>query len=353
MAILSSLKQSRVAAVYPYPHDLLEQAIAKFEAETGLGARIEAFEHGLDQDAEIHVAGQRMAVEIKPRILGNLGVLIDRVHTMVQPALVCTEYVNPVQADKLKAANVQFMDAAGNAYINQPPLYVFIKGNKPDAQAVALRGGGNRAFEPTGLKVIYAFLTRPSMITAPYREIAQYTGVALGAVGWVINGLRDAGFLLDVRGREARELINKKRLIDRWVEAYIEKLRPKLLIGVFLADTPEWWHRTPIEALGARMGGELAAAKLTGALRPEQTILYLPEQAERDFLLAARLRRVRGLPPPNTTGLISIYRPFWLDEEPLGSGGCVHPVLVYADLVATADPRNLEVARQLYEEHLH
>lgn len=336
-----------------YPHDLLEEATARFTTETGLDTQIDGWEQNGWQDAEIHVAGQRMAVEIKPRILGNLGVLIDRVHTMMQPALVCTEYVNPVQAEKLKAANVQFMDAAGNAFINQPPLYVFIKGNKLGAQAGELKGETNRAFEPAGLKVIYAFLTRPNMITAPYREIAQYTGVALGAVGWVINGLKDAGFLVDVRGRETRELVNKKRLIDRWAEAYIEKLRPKLLMGLFLADTPEWWHRTPIEILGARMGGELAAAKLTGALRPEQIILYLPEHAERDFLLAARLRRVRGLPPPNTTGLISIYRPFWLDEDPLERMGCVHPVLVYADLVATADPRNLEVARQLYEEHIH
>lgn len=339
--------------MHTYPHDLLEEAMARFTTETGLDTQIEGWEQNGWQDAEIHVAGQRMAVEIKPRILGNLGVLIDRVHTMMQPALVCTEYVNPVQAEKLKAANVQFMDVAGNAFINQPPLYVFIKGNKPGAQAGELKEEINRAFEPAGLKVIYAFLTRPNMITAPYREIAQYTGVALGAVGWVINGLKDAGFLIDVRGREARELVNKKRLIDRWVEAYIEKLRPKLLIGLFLADTPEWWHRTPIEILGAWMGGELAAAKLTGALRPEQTTLYLPEHAERDFLLAARLRRVRGLPPPNTTGLISIYRPFWLDENPPGPIGCVHPVLVYADLVATADPRNLEVARQLYEEHIH
>jgi len=339
--------------MHTYPHDLLEEATARFTTETGLDTQIEGWEQNGWQDVEIHVAGQRMAVEIKPRILGNLGVLIDRVHTMMQPALVCTEYVNPVQAEKLKAANVQFMDAAGNAFINQPPLYVFIKGNKPGAQAGELKEEINRAFEPAGLKVIYAFLTRPNMITAPYREIAQYTGVALGAVGWVINGLKDAGFLIDVRGREARELVNKKRLIDRWVEAYIEKLRPKLLIGLFLADTPEWWHRTPIEILGAWMGGELAAAKLTGALRPEQTILYLPEHAERDFLLAARLRRVRGLPPPNTTGLISIYRPFWLDEDPPGPIGCVHPVLVYADLVATADPRNLEVARQLYEAHIH
>lgn len=349
------VKQPRATTIImrTYPYDILEQATAKFETETGLDAKIEARDQNDKQDAVIHMAGQRMAVEIKPRLLGNLGVLMDRVHTMVQPALVCTEYVNPVQAEKLKVANVQFMDTAGNAFINQPPLYVFIKGNKPDAQVGGLKEEVNRAFEPTGLKVIYAFLTRPEMITAPYREIAQYTGVALGTVGWVINGLKDAGFLVDVRGREARELVNKKRLIDRWVEAYIAKLRPKLLVGLFLADTPEWWHRTPIEAHGVWMGGELAAAKIIGALRPEQTILYLPEHAERDFLLTARLRRVRGLPSPNTTGLISIYRPFWLDADPLGPVGCVHPVLVYADLVATADPRNLEVARQLYEEHIY
>lgn len=336
-----------------YPHSILQRAIANFAADTGLNVLLGAWAAGDLPDAWIELAGQRMAVEIKPRIPANLGILLERVKTLSQPALVCTDYINPRQAEQLKAANVQFMDAAGNAFINQPSLYVFIKGNKLEAHLTPLQKEANRAFEPAGLKVIYALLTRPNMITAPYREIAQYTGVALGTVGWVINGLRDAGFLIDVRGRQARELVNKRRLMDRWVEAYIAKLRPKLLTGLFLADTAEWWQRMPTGAYGAWMGGELAAAELTGALRPEQTVLYLPEHAERDFLLAARLRRVRGLPAPDATGLIRIYRPFWLDEDPLGPVGCVHPVLVYADLMATADPRNMEVARQLYEEHIH
>lgn len=330
------------------PHDLLQIVVAKFGADTGLDIGIRAPDGR--HDALIEIAELRMAVEIQFRIPANLGVLIERAKAMRQPALVCTDYVNPVQAEKLKAANVQFMDAAGNAFINQPPLYVFIKGNKLDAQAGELKEEVNRAFESAGLKVIYAFLTRPALITAPYREIAQYTGVALGTVGWVINGLKSAGFLVDARGRE---LANKPRLIDRWAEAYIGKLRPKLLAGLFVSDNPEWWQKMPHDAHEVWMGGELAAAKITGVLRPEQGILYVPEHAERDFLLAARLRRARGLPMADTTGLISIYRPFWHDEKPPGTGGCVHPILVYADLMATADPRNMEVARQLYEEHIH
>jgi hypothetical protein len=34
-------------------------------------------------------------------------------------------------AEQLRADGMEFIDAAGNAFLNQPPLYLFIKGNRP------------------------------------------------------------------------------------------------------------------------------------------------------------------------------------------------------------------------------
>ena len=55
-------------------------------------------------------------------------------------------------------------------------------------------------------------------------------------------------------------------------------------------------------------------------------------------------------------GLVKVYRPFWpkKDNENDEYSHClrkdtVNPILIYADLIATADSRNLEAARKLYD----
>jgi len=41
-------------------------------------------------------------------------------------------YITPQLAEQLKEMKIPFIDTAGNAYIDEPPLFVFIKGDKPD-----------------------------------------------------------------------------------------------------------------------------------------------------------------------------------------------------------------------------
>jgi len=63
----------------------------------------------------------------------------------------------------------------------------------------------------------------------------------------------------------------------------------------------------------------------------------------------AKLKKATGDNSVN----IHVYRPFWTDKLennltsiPLDT---VHPILIYADLIASADSRNLETARMLYD----
>jgi hypothetical protein len=51
-------------------------------------------------------------------------------------------------------------------------------------------------------------------------------------------------------------------------------------------------------------------------------------------------------------GNVEFYARFWKPETVAPNGNMVHPLLVYADLVATGNQRNLETARMIYEQHI-
>jgi hypothetical protein len=71
-------------------------------------------------------------VEIKPNINNAvIAFLLQHKKILQYPLLLITRHVNNNKADELKKNGIQFMDIAGNAYINYYPIYIFIKGNKP------------------------------------------------------------------------------------------------------------------------------------------------------------------------------------------------------------------------------
>ena len=150
-------------------------------------------------------------------------------------------------AERLREQKVAFIDTAGNAYINEKPLYIYIKGlKKHDRQTHTDEIGQTygRMFQPTGVKIVYALLQDQDLINAPYRNIAEVAGVALGTVGRVFNDLKNGDYLVEYN-KKNRRLKNKKKLMDKWVDAYLEKLRPKLLLGTFTAGNDFWWKETP------------------------------------------------------------------------------------------------------------
>ena len=180
-------------------YEILNRAIQAVERETGLRLHAEQWEVQVDKrrvDAIVRLGpgNQTLAVEIKKWAQhANLGALINQVKQLPEEGLLVADYVNPRMADKLRQQQVQFIDTAGNAYINQPPVYVYVTGNRQEERGfMPTKNGAKRAFEPTGLKVIYTFLCNPELVNAPYREIAEKAGVALGTVGWVLNGLKAA-----------------------------------------------------------------------------------------------------------------------------------------------------------------
>ncbi len=333
-------------------NQILQRALDAFEREVGEKPRVlkaETETEKADADAVIKIGDQKYYAEIKrwaPQ--ANFGALIYQIRELPGHGLLIADYINKKMAARLKAEGIQFLDTAGNAYLKQKGLHINVRGNDPkeglamNNTVPAQRRGTGRAFTPTGMRVVFEFLKYPDLANAPYREIAERTGVALGTVGWVTNDLKAQGIILD-RGGENR-IEEWKVLLDKWVEAYPLKLRPKFILGRFKAENPYWWQDLGAEILNAQWGGEIAAARLTKYLKPQIATLYTRE----NLVEIARLGHLRKANRPEEVN-VEILKPYWEVDEP---GENVHPIVVYADLIATSDARNLEVAKLIYDEFI-
>jgi len=271
----------------------------------------------------------------------NIGLMLQRRNMLPGLMLLVANHVNDVMAEYLKENKIEFIDTTGNAFINQPQTYIYVKGNKLKDKYQNTPAG--RAFRPTGLKVVFTFLCDPKMNNKNYRTIAHAAGVALGNIGWIINDLKTQGFILDM-GRHGYKLIQKQRLLDRFVEEYPKKLRQQLFLGKFIGDQ-DWWGKTDTHFKNALWGGEVAAAKMGNYLKPQNITIYVKQQLLNEFLLKNRLKR-------DANGEVEILKLFWEPVNLAEHNGLVHPILIYADLIATADQRNIEAAKVIYEQYV-
>lgn len=263
----------------------------------------------------------------------TLGAVVHQLRARPGHVLLVADHVTPPLADALRAQDVEFIDTAGNAFLNQPPLLVFVKGQRPVGQGPIPERG--RAFQATGLQVLFALLARPGLVARPYREIAAAAGVAHGTVGWVMAELPGLGYLAKVGGR--RRLIDGERLLDRWTEAYARTLRPKLLLGRYRGDMAALHARRDQWPGGLLIGGELAAARLTRHLRPGTATFYALA-IDSKVLLKLVLKA-------DAEGNIDFRRRFW--DFPGENAHLTPALLVYADLLAIGDARCLETAQLL------
>lgn len=203
-----------------------------------------------------------------------------------------------------------------------------------------------RSFKQTGIRVLYALLCTPGLENQPYRVIAAKANIALGMVNWVIRELRELDFLLKVSGGRGGEirLINKERLLERWITAYAEQLRPRLALGRYRGGAG-WWKDAKLDPDRAQWGGEVAAAKLTGHLNPQEITVYTDRENLAAVLLPYKLKK-------DPQGEVELLHRFWRSDAIPPTKDMVHPLLVYADLMATGNQRNLEAARMIYDQHI-
>jgi len=121
-------------------------------------------------------------------------------------------------------------------------------------------------------------------------------------------------------------------------------LRPKLNIRRFRAQRTGWTEGVDLRPYDAFWGGEVAANRLLHQLVPQTATIYAkdtPQQIIAEYKMRA-----------DVNGDVEILNAFWNPQEMPNLGDVVPPILVYADLAATTDGRNLEAAKMIYDQYV-
>jgi hypothetical protein len=273
-----------------------------------------------------------------------------------KPLLVMAEHVNPRLAETLRTHAIAFLDTTGNAHLTRQGLYCWVVGRR------RLRPAGIQTgilHQRSGLKLVFALLTDPeldrnpgdALLNLPVRGMAASSTVSVGSVSAILRELAGRGFLLEGDNGH-RRLVDREALIEKWASGFAERLRPRLITHRFRATRSDWWPKTDITSADLLWGGEVAGARMTGHLKPEHITIYarvLPDA----WVVRSGLQR-------DAEGEIMVLSPFWSPAvesrwRPAAtpfSNDCVHPLLVYADLLAEGDDRDIETAKRLYDKFL-
>lgn len=292
-------------------------------------------------EVTIHNKSVKFAAKYKtePRLMHLPS--LKAINKDIGPILLVANYIsNPIK-EELRKAKINYIDAAGNIYIDKDPILIYIDGQK---RQNSIEEKKNRAFTKTGLRIVFGFLQDPELINLPYRTIAEKMDVALDTVHYVINGLKELGYLLSVSEKKLT-LTNTRQLLIRWIQEYDLKLKRSLFIGSFRFANKEDianWEQIKLDLPETQWGGEPAGALITKFLRPEEYTIYTSKKR------VEVMKELKLLPDAN--GSIKLYRKFWIDTE--DRKAFVPEILIYADLLNHGDPRNAEIAQRIDEQYL-
>ncbi|MFC3909328.1 type IV toxin-antitoxin system AbiEi family antitoxin [Legionella dresdenensis] len=279
----------------------------------------------------------------KPELIANIdktniAAVINHMKHCDKNSILITNHANKILAEQLQQANIRFIDYSGNAYINESPIFIFVKGERPQkisAPELAFN------LNSTNIKIIFVLLAFKEAINLTYREIARMSDVALGSINKTFLMLQKYNYLT-VKRNGNRFLTNKEELLNKWCIAYAEKLRPKLMQGKFSTDMIDKLKEAKPYDFNFLWGNEIAASQLTPYLKPEIITLY----AENDLPKLQLKFRLKN----DMHGNIELLKKFWdFNSE---DATVVPHVLVYADLLNSLDERNQETASLIYEQYI-
>lgn len=335
---------------------LVSQALEQLRCSTHIEGRIVAPKDASpDLQVEMRIGSKvlQFSCDVKTKVDRHsilLDVMRDSSPTNRRPILVTT-MVSVEMATRCRELDLQFIDAAGNAYISDGKgIFIFVAGKRTDALPGKAKGGST--ITPSALRIMFAFLADPALLNAPYRDVAAQARVSTGVIGQVLDTLENRG-LIGTTADGARMIRLPQLFLNEWAAGFASRLKPKLKRFHFTTEKlDQFRHWSPGYRISALGGGEGAAAHLTKHLNPEHFVVYLDmadPHALQDMVKHYRLRA-------DPAGPIEVIDMFWNPDCFTNWFPSVPPHLVYADLIATHDPRNIEVAQQiapLVIEHVH
>lgn len=327
--------------------ELVNIAIDNLNNAIGIIGEFKAADNiDLDGVIEFEIQGKkvRVTIEVKKELRHHhIQEIINR-NQLRNPIMVVATHIFPKLKDELRLNNIGYLDTVGNFYLKTKNLFIWIEGKKMTA---IKKEKLNRAFTKTGLKVIFNILENEGLLNLPYREIARITEIGLGNVNNILKGLIESGFLIKI-DKDKYKLSNKKELLDRWIIGYSERLQPTLELGTYrFVNNIDFakWKELPAEIIKNEeiyWGGEPAANLLTNYLNPGILTIYMQK------LPLDLIRYLKLYPDPK--GNVKMYKKFWQFET---KEVAISPaLLVFTDLMNTADSRCIETAKEIYDKFL-
>lgn len=243
---------------------------------------------------------------------------------------------------------VNFLDRAGNCFLNLDDQYVA----RIQGESVPATQRTDKGIRAAGYRVLFALLTDRGLVGATTRAVAKEAGgVSPQTVNDIRHRLVERGLMVCVGDRHQWTPGKESEVQDLWLTGFATTLWPRLLHGRFRSRVQDPATLEPELAKGLdligewRWGGGAAAMRLTRYYRGERTLVYLRDEPPAD--LAKRLRLIR-----DERGNLLIARA----PGPLAFSGpaddTVHPLLIYADLLAEGNDRATEAAEVLRDKML-
>jgi hypothetical protein len=278
----------------------------------------------------------------------NKGIVLSEIENLKlktkKPIIAIAKFIASDIAKELKEKKINYIDRAGNAFIKQDELLIYITGQKTEKPA---NFNQSRAFQESGIKLIFQLLTQPEDLQLSYRNLAERTSIALGSVSIIMKELEDLRFV--VKTKNSRYLKNKKELLERWILAYNDVLRPRLLKKRFRFSNNESynkWQQLPLKVLQGRniWGGEPGASILTKQLQPKNFTIYTDGGWQS---IAFELKLI-----PDNDGDVEILSIFWKENQRSENKNITPTLIILAELMKSGNERNIETATLIMENEL-
>lgn len=235
---------------------------------------------------------------------------------------------------QLKELEINYLDSGGNTFINTAEFLLFIEGKKS-----GISNTRKHLFTNSSIVLLFHLMMQPDLLKVPYREITEKTGASLDSISKTIRILKENDTIVELQ-MGGYAFVNKKILLERWISAYGERLKPKLLLGRFRFLKDVNWNDIKLETATSQWGGEPAIDILFNQLRPQIFTIYSTENKQEI------IKKYKLIPDAN--GPVYIYHSFWnlLDYS---STETVPELLIYTDLLLSGSARNAEMAKTLMD----
>lgn len=331
----------------------LKEALSQLTQITGIKVKVSAVEvirTGYTIDAVLEFGSDKkkhiLFAEVKHELRqANIPPLIAKISKQKECWLLVAKYIPQPIKDQLKTQSINYLEATGNCFINFADLFVYI--NARPVTAIRQTATG-KLWKEAGLKFLFAVISNPALLNAPYRTIADAAGIALGNIGALLKELQEGGYAK--KNADSWVLVNKEAVIQRWVELFHVSLKPKLNKGRFKFLDQSMRHNwKTIQKGNFFWGGEPAGELFTNFLEPELFTIY-SNAAVTELMKELKL-------VPAATGEIELVKQFWnnevLNNNNSNISQAVPPLLAYADLIEVNDSRNWDVAARIKNKYLN